>query len=373
MEPCEARVKGRVLILTGESADAPGGMEHVIRELANGLGEAGFAVEVFHSQNSGPKWISRPQNKWQSYLRDFLLSWYLGRRIAAEKTNDVVAVISNGPFGWYIPRIRPEIKRIHFYHGTYRGQAGAIARFLSRAGALKLQWWDSMVLERLSGRRKRIVCNSDQTREEVLGFFGYSGQTVWVPLNTAHFRPMDKAASRQKLGLVATEKVGLFVGNTHPTKGFPIVRALIDALPDVRWVLALRGEVPGELRDYAGVLIFPDAAYDLLPLLYNAADFALCPSLYEAFGYVVAEALACGTPVVSSPGGASRLFLSAPPFERFLIKQVDSVNDYRTAITAILADPEFHRRSVIDLIRPELQTILAPANWLRHFGECTGI
>ena len=33
-------------------------------------------------------------------------------------------------------------------------------------------------------------------------------------------------------------------------------------------------------------------------LVYNAADIFIAPSLAEAFGYVVMEALSCGTPVV---------------------------------------------------------------------------
>ncbi|MFT6408682.1 MAG: glycosyltransferase involved in cell wall biosynthesis [Arenicella sp.] len=41
-----------------------------------------------------------------------------------------------------------------------------------------------------------------------------------------------------------------------------------------------------------------------LPLLYNLVDCLLFPSLYEGFGMPVAEALACGTPVVTSDRGS---------------------------------------------------------------------
>jgi glycosyltransferase involved in cell wall biosynthesis len=37
-----------------------------------------------------------------------------------------------------------------------------------------------------------------------------------------------------------------------------------------------------------------------LPALYSGADCFLMPSLYEGFGFPVLEAMACGTPVVSS-------------------------------------------------------------------------
>lgn len=368
----------RVIILTGEPPETPGGMEHVIRELADGLRADGFGVDVFHSQNTGPSWIAHPRTKWQSYSREFLLSWYLGKRAAAEAGQDVVAVISNGPYGWHIPRMRPEIRKIHFYHGTYRAQADAIRPFISGAGFLKLKWWDSMVLERLSGRGKLIVCNSDQTRDEVLKFFGFKGQTVWLPLNTTHFAPMNKAQAHRKLGLGEDDlgedkKIGLFVGSTHPMKGFSIVRDLIRLTPNLKWLLALRGGAPADLSAQNRIRVFENAAYDLLPALYNAADFAVFPSLYEPFGYVVAEALACGTPVVSSPGGASRLFLSEPPLDFALMKPTASVQDYSQAIYAILANPEAYRRKVIEEIRPRIESAMAPSNWLRRFREATGI
>lgn len=40
-----------------------------------------------------------------------------------------------------------------------------------------------------------------------------------------------------------------------------------------------------------------------LPLYYNAVDLVVMPSLYESFGLVCLEALACGTPVVSTKVG----------------------------------------------------------------------
>jgi len=37
-----------------------------------------------------------------------------------------------------------------------------------------------------------------------------------------------------------------------------------------------------------------------LPYLYNGADLLLYPSLYEGFGFPILEAMACGTPVITS-------------------------------------------------------------------------
>ena len=45
------------------------------------------------------------------------------------------------------------------------------------------------------------------------------------------------------------------------------------------------------------------AAADL-PVFYNAASFMIYPSLFEGFGLPVIEAMACGTPVITSYGSS---------------------------------------------------------------------
>src|SRR3974390_2533529 len=110
-------MRRRILLLTGDSPETPGGMEHAVRELQTGLEARGYEVEVLHRNNSGaPHRIARPANKWQSYAADILISWYLGRRVRNRITSDVVAILSNGPFGWYVP-CSSQTKKFHFYHG----------------------------------------------------------------------------------------------------------------------------------------------------------------------------------------------------------------------------------------------------------------
>lgn len=366
-------MRPRVLILTSEPTDAPGGMEHAVRELEKGLDRLGYAVVVLNRENVSPRWVARPENKWMGYAADVALSWFLGRRVGKLVGPDLIAVVSNGPLGWYLPRLPKSVRNVHFYHGTYRGQAEIIRPFITFLGAFKLKWWDSMVLERQSGRGKLIMCNSDQTRKEIQEYFGYSGETVWLPMDTSHFAPRNKVESRRKLELPETSKIGLFVGSSHPPKGFSTVRKLIDAFPDVHWCLALRGSIPGDLATNGPLSVFRNVGREMLPWLYNAADFVLCPSLYEAFGYVVAEGLACGVPVVASPGGASSAFLRHTPLEPLLVADAHSCRDFETAIRAVLADPDRHREIVVRLIRPEIEKRMALDNWLRRFREVTSI
>lgn len=366
-------MKPRVLILTSERTDAPGGMEHVLRELEKGLARTGYSVQVLHRENAAPLWVAKPGNKWAGFAADVALSWFLGRKVRSLLDSDLAAVISNGPIGWYLPNLPDSVKKVHFYHGTYRRQAERIRPFISLLGSFKLKWWDSMLLERWSGLGKAIVCNSDQTREEVEEFFGYTGETVWLPLDTAHFTHSDMVNSRRKVGLPESGPVGIFVGSSHPTKGFFTVRALIEAFPEVHWCLALRGPIPSEVSSSPRISIFPNATPQILPFLYSAADFAVCPSLYESFGYVVVEALACGVPVVASFGGASTAFLQGTDLEHLLVADSESIVDFGNAIRAILAAPGRHREIVTHSIRPEIQKRMEPENWVRRFCALAGL
>ena len=102
-----------------------------------------------------------------------------------------------------------------------------------------------MLLTRLSGRGKLILCNSDQVAEEVARFFGYECHVVSL-IAARQSVPLDRAECRRALGLPVDALAGAFVGSLHPMKNFPMVRALIKALPEVYWIIALRGDLPKE-------------------------------------------------------------------------------------------------------------------------------
>jgi glycosyltransferase involved in cell wall biosynthesis len=366
-------VSGVVFILTSEPPEGLGGAEHFVRQLVRGLKTRGYLTEVFHRSNSEPAWMARRSGRFGKKVAGTLRGYWIGRNAQRYMSADVVAVISTSDVGFYPLQRATPFKRVHFYHGTYRGQSEAIRPFVKYSGYLYLKWWQSMVLERLSGRGKLVLTCSEQVCEEVLHYFSQDSTAMWCPIDTDRFKPRDISECRLALDLPEGGAIGLFVGSVHPMKGFSLVKALIDRLPEVHWVLALRGDWPAEGIARQNVTVLHNVAHDQVPVLYNAADFSLCPSLYEPFGYVVAESLACGTPVISSPGGASRLLLREPPLSRILIDDPYSTEGFLAAIREILRDPAFYRRAVIEKVRPRLVEVLANENWWQRFAQATGL
>jgi glycosyltransferase involved in cell wall biosynthesis len=127
------------------------------------------------------------------------------------------------------------------------------------------------------------------------------------PIDTEAWRPIDKALARSILHLPSEKPLLLFgaMGGTRdPRKGFDLLKSALDHL---------RGEIAGLELIVLGQ-VAPKTPVNLgfpihyaghihddisLCLFYSAADAVVVPSRQEAFGYVGAEAHACGTPAVA--------------------------------------------------------------------------
>jgi glycosyltransferase involved in cell wall biosynthesis len=147
---------------------------------------------------------------------------------------------------------------------------------------------------------------------------GRAGLHVVYPPIANEFQAADPAAraeAQAALGVTARHLL-LNVKRLHPLAGQRVLveamPAIVAAHPDTELVVCGTGELAGELREHARRLgierhvrlagLVSNAAI----AVYNrAADLFVLPSLLEACPTVALEALACGTPVVSSdnPGG----------------------------------------------------------------------
>lgn len=119
-----------------------------------------------------------------------------------------------------------------------------------------------------------------------------------------------RGAARQRLGLGEAPMVFFLarLDRTHYFKGLHLLIEALAQIPEAALVVGGDGEWRAEYEAQAAarlgarVRFVGDVADDELPSYYRAADVVALPSVdrTEAFGLVLLEALACGTPVVAS-------------------------------------------------------------------------
>lgn len=133
------------------------------------------------------------------------------------------------------------------------------------------------------------------------------------------FYPRDKAQSRDALGLPHGVPVLACVGALIPRKGQRYAIETLAQLPGAILVLAGTGPDEADLRMLADSLDLIDRVRFLgsvphadLPVVLSAADVFVLPTASEGLANAWVEALACGTPVVTTPIPGARELLTDP-------------------------------------------------------------
>ncbi len=125
------------------------------------------------------------------------------------------------------------------------------------------------------------------------------------------FKPLDKTVARKAFNLPYDKKLMLFGaigGTSDPRKGFAYLHEALSGLGDDRGVelVIFGGENPVELELPLTVHQVGKLQDEVsLSLLYGACDVYILPTLQEAFGNTLAEALASGTPCVTFDGSGA--------------------------------------------------------------------
>jgi len=147
-------------------------------------------------------------------------------------------------------------------------------------------------LRRVLQRADAIVAVSEFTRDETVELAG-------VPAERIRVVPHGVDAVFAPDGPVADGDYVLAVATLEPRKNLArVVEAAREASVELR-VVGARGWGGVEVEGWVGEL--PDTE---LAALYRGARCLLYPSVYEGFGLPVLEAMACGTPVVTSAATA---------------------------------------------------------------------
>jgi glycosyltransferase involved in cell wall biosynthesis len=173
------------------------------------------------------------------------------------------------------------------------------------------------VMKNAAQKSSSVIAVSDRTREDIIKYIGGRKNKIKVIYEACddmyHNRyPASKLLEfRKKYHL--TDKFILFVSQWRPHKGLPELIKSFEILKskyNISHKLVITGKpnkhFPSIIQTikkskYYQDICLPGFVPDSdLPLFYNSAEAFIFPSFYEGFGLGPLEAMACGTPVVSS-------------------------------------------------------------------------
>ena len=164
-----------------------------------------------------------------------------------------------------------------------------------------------------SQRLKRVICISNMVREDVQRFYGVPDEklvTIHNGIDLVAFSPKNDFKNqeiRQKLGIPLNALTYVFVGSGFKRKGLLVA---IRALPaDAHLIVVGKDKETARFQKIAAEtgansgkstrVHFVGPQKDVRPY-YAAADAFVFPTIYEPFGSVVLEAMACGLPVITT-------------------------------------------------------------------------
>ncbi|MFZ4534750.1 glycogen synthase [Propionivibrio sp.] len=226
-------------------------------------------------------------------------------------------------------------------------------------------------IERTSlGLADAVIAVSQGTKDDILEHFDIDPARITViynGINTEQYSPTTETSALEKYGVDPGKPIVLFVGRITRQKGIiHLVNAIKYINPDVQVVLCAGApdtpEVHAEMEaavkhvrreGFKHLIWIQDmVSKEEAIQLYSHATVFCCPSIYEPFGIINLEAMACRTAVVASAvGGIKEVVVDGVtgflvPIEQMHVAPFEPVNpdafarDLATAINKVLDDPK---------------------------------
>jgi glycogen synthase len=236
-------------------------------------------------------------------------------------------------------------------------------------GADVAAWAERAALEAADA----VIAVSTEMRRDLLRHFRITPERVHVIPNgvdTDTYRPVPGRGRLARFPIDPARPYVLFVGRISRQKGLlHLVRAIPALAPDAQVVLCAGAADTPEIAREAetavariqaerpGVVWIPEMVdRETAVELYSHAAVFCCPSVYEPFGLINLEAMACEVPVVASAvGGIPEVVVDGETGRLVAVELVESggaveprdparfVRDLASGINALLADPTLRR------------------------------
>jgi glycosyltransferase involved in cell wall biosynthesis len=282
-----------------------------------------------------------------------------------EPIRDVDAVVSSSHACAKAVRVDPRIPHLCYCHTPMRyawdfnaeaARFPVSVRLPARVAMPLFRRWDRTVSRRVT----RFVANSSAVKLRIERYYGRSSSVIHPPVRTDFFTPGGERGDHF-----------LFVGRLVSYKQPELAIRAFEGLP-YRLVVVGNGHLEERLRATAPTNVtflggLDDAA---LRELYRSSRALVVPGV-EDFGITLAEAQACGTPVIAVAGGGA-MDIVDDGATGWLVP-TDDIAALRAAIARVAAEPldaaaiqrraqRFAAERFRRLLRDELEEMIASSS-----------
>ncbi len=212
-----------------------------------------------------------------------------------------------------------------------------------------------------------IITDSQFSADEICELLKVDTSRVFpihLGINNGFSAPSTEIKQKTLSRLKLNRPYLVTVGTVEPRKNIPFMIKVFEQLTDYDGELVIAGMLGWKCDDILNIIKTSLAADRIrylsyvedadLSSLYAGADSFITTSFYEGFGFPPLEAMACGTPVISSSGGSLAEVLNAGACV------VDSFNidEWTVALTKLLTDSAYNKA-----LREEGPAHAAKFNW----------
>lgn len=202
-------------------------------------------------------------------------------------------------------------------------------------------------------RAKKVLTISEYSKRDIIETYGIPEEKVVVTYDgvSEEFKPLNNVGKKNK----TTQKYGLdvpyflAVGELQPRKNLNrLVMAyerLRNARPEIKHKLVIAGkkawksdpvmDLVARSRWLEDIIFTGYVPADDLPALYASATAFVYPSIFEGFGLPPLEAMACGTPVITS----NRTALPEVVGEAGIMVEPLNVDEIAAAMASLALEP----------------------------------
>ena len=198
-----------------------------------------------------------------------------------------------------------------FYPGPFVATVHDLIHYLFPQYSSKpfTRLYSRILFRHISRKAKRIIVVSENTKKDLVKLFPESEpriRVVYPGVGAEYSAPSFQQVQSTLLKYQISKSYLLYVGNLRPSKNtlglvnayIDLAKALSSKVPQL--ILVGKNFYRKPLPHHPSVKVLGKLSQEDIVSLYSGALAFVFPSFYEGFGLPPLEAMACGTPVVSS-------------------------------------------------------------------------